>query len=500
MRRKKVSSATEQPDAEFLSHISGLGISTVEEYQDWCGRNGFSRRLIKNWRQRCRERSHSQAAVAQERLDRQKREKKNHVQVLQGVCAGELTEADVSQPHLKRLCEIVRLAQGSKQQRHANQQVLQRLLTHLAKCRAKFFDGSPVIASLGLLPGNTFVEALAMVAAHADAWQRPIEQWKPRSRSATRQFSSLLRHLFVLYDDVPAFFDAVWFAGRGKDASERRKWFLHVGRGLNIRKCQLPIPLTKKMAHHLMHAPSDITIDQAIRWGQVHGLGGDERLARILFGTRLGEGFEHDDFWSSVIRWFAANPMLDRAHVGPIVDYLHHQRFVGEETYIAPGRRLDAVPAQPNLSMKGRTPETLLQQVNAWHRSLAEDNRYQIRQWPSLGIRGFEFLEGSHQSRNLKCWRIRELLSTKALVTEGRQMRHCVATYASSCARGHCSIWTMEVESYEGVSKAVTIEVRNNSRQICQIRGKANRSANSKERNVILRWAESAGLQISSYA
>jgi len=59
-------------------------------------------------------------------------------------------------------------------------------------------------------------------------------------------------------------------------------------------------------------------------------------------------------------------------------------------------------------------------------------------------------------------------------MTEGRQMKHCVATYVSSCARGHCSIWTMEVESMDGVTRAVTIEVRNSARMICQVRGKAN--------------------------
>ena len=30
------------------------------------------------------------------------------------------------------------------------------------------------------------------------------------------------------------------------------------------------------------------------------------------------------------IQWFAANPILDRAHVEPIVDHFHFQRFVGE--------------------------------------------------------------------------------------------------------------------------------------------------------------------------
>ncbi|MCA9265872.1 MAG: PcfJ domain-containing protein, partial [Planctomycetales bacterium] len=117
----------------------------------------------------------------------------------------------------------------------------------------------------------------------------------------------------------------------------------------------------------------------------------------------------------------------------------------------------------------------------------------------SSGITGLEFLEGSQKNGTFKSWTIRELLSSKGLMTEGRQMKHCVATYASSCARGHCSIWTMEVESIEGFAKVVTIEVRNNSRLICQVRGKANRLAIEKERRVIQRWAESAGLRIASY-
>jgi hypothetical protein len=500
MRRKNLSSTTEQLDPDLLNHISGLGLSTVKDYRDWCGRNGFSRKLKKHWKQRCRERSLSQLDVAQQRLERRKHEQRNHANVLQAVCSGELTENDVTQPHLKRLCEVVRPDRSQKYERQANRKTLTRLLTHLHQCRAKFFDGAPAVASLGPLPGNTYVEALVLVATHAPSWQRQIEEWKPCTHSESRQFASLLRHLFVLYDDVPSFFDAVWFSGRGQEAAERRKWFLHVGRGLNIGKCKMPIPFTKKMAHHLMHAPNDVTIDQAIRWGQVHGLDGDERLARAIFGTRLGESFRHDEFWSTVIRWFASHPMLDRAHVGSIVDFIHYQRFIAEQEYVAPGRQEVAASSQPNLTMKGRTPDGLLHQVNAWHRTLANDNRHQIRQWPSSSLAGFEFVEGSQQSRNLKCWTIRELLSTNALITEGRQMRHCVATYASSCIHHRCSIWTMEVESNTEVTKAVTIEVRNNARQICQIRGKSNRSPTDKERKMIQRWADAADLQVASYA
>ena len=116
-----------------------------------------------------------------------------------------------------------------------------------------------------------------------------------------------------------------------------------------------------------------------------------------------------------------------------------------------------------------------------------------------LAKRVFDTIEGNQGSGNLKCWTIRELLSSKALVAEGRRMKHCVAIYASSCARRRCSIWTMEVESFEGSSKALTIEDRNNSRIISQARGKTNRLPTEKECNLIHRWAGEAGLRVADY-
>ena len=495
MSRKKA--ASEELDRELLAHINGLGLSTVDEYRDWCAQNGFSRKLKKHWKVRCRERYFSRQHVAQERLRLNKREKRHHADTLLAICAGSLTDDQVTQPHLQRLCATLRTSKGQQHERQVDRKSLTRLLTHLYECRAKFFDSSPAVASLGSFPGNIYIEALALVAAHTRSWLRPIEDWKPRSHSSSRQFTSLLRHLFSRYDDVPVFFDTVWLTGRSKEAAERRRWYLHVGRGQNIRHCYLPIALTKKMAHHFMQAPNDITVDQALRWGQIHGLGGDERLARAVFGTRLTATFDNDDFWSTVIRWFIQHPMLDRAHVGPIVDYLHRQRFLPEQVFVAPGHREETAAPQPNLTMKGRTPESLLGRVQDWHRSLSRGNRVQIRQWQPSGINGFEFLEG--KGGNLQCWTIRELLSSKALVSEGRQLKHCVATYDTSCSQGYCSIWTMEVESFACIDKVVTIEVRNHARMICQIRGKANRLPNQKERQMVQRWADSAGLRIAAY-
>ena len=192
------------------------------------------------------------------------------------------------------------------------------------------------------------------------------------------------------------------------------------------------------------------------------------------------------------------HPELDLAHVGPIIDYIQHQRFVAQDVIIAHGVVERRGPAQPNFTMKGRTPASLLRQVDAWHRTLARIEQPKA-EWPPSGIDSFEFIEGGEKGGNLRVWTIRELLSTKALVDEGRKMKHCVATYAHSCGSGACSIWTLEVENFDGRSKMLTIEVLNGSRMICQARGKCNMLPGEKHLGILRRWAEQAGLSLSNH-
>ncbi len=498
MRGKQNNSDVEQ-DQQFLNHLRDLGLPSTQDYLAWCAEHGFGRRINKHWKQRAREVYFAKEAVAKARLQLKKREFRDPLGTIADICEGRLNEGEVTQPHLARFCRAIHLHAGPKQERARNLESLQRLVTHLHRCRAKFFDGSPAYHENGALVGNTYLEALVPIAIHWRNWYRPVETWAPTTKNARRQFASLLRHLFARYDDVPRFLDIVWFAGPDAEIATQRTWYLHVARGESIRTCKLPIPYTRKMAHYFMQAPDDLSVLQAIRWGQILALGGDERLARALFGTRLGESFQHEDFWSTALQWFIDHPLLDRAHVGPIVDYLHHQRFVPARVFVAPGERDASMPPRPNLSMRGRSPDSLLRQVHRWHGRLANDNIHQVRQWAPCGVQPFELEEGNQQGGSLKVWTIRELLGSKALMAEGRQLKHCVASYASSCARGDCSIWTMEVESFEGTSKALTVEVRNSTRTICQARGKLNRLPTEKERSVLVRWAAAAGLKVASH-
>jgi hypothetical protein len=492
--RKSKKSRTDAPDPDLVAHVRSLGLSSVEEYRAWCARHGFSRRTDKRWRARLKEVSYAHRAIAEARLAQKKQELRRPEQVIERIFRGELDEEQVTEPQLKVVCRACTSALESHQTRAA----FHELLKH-ATVTSGLVSGEPVIWDFGRRAGNTFIDGLLALARRYRNWIRPVGAWRPQTHNTRRQFAALTRHLLAEWP-VPAFLDSVWFLGDGQEATQKQEWFLHVARGQNIRTADLPVPYTKRMAHHFMQAPADLTVDAALRWGQVLGLGGSERLARAAVGTWLGTRFGHEEFWVTVLQFFVANPMLDLAHVGPILDYIEQQRFVVQDVFVAPGVVERREPAQPNFTMKGRTPASLLRQVGAWHRTLAKTTHQQPRaEWCRSGIDGFEFVEGAEQGGNMKIWTITELLNTKLLVAEGRAMKHCVATYSHSCGSGACSIWTLEVATFEGRSKILTIQVQNETRLICQARGKCNMLPAEKHRGILRRWADRAGLTLARY-
>ncbi len=347
---------------------------------------------------------------------------------------------------------------------------------------------------------NRIANALLAISAHSGRWIRQPESWKPRSHNADRQFGSLARHLFARYD-VPSFMDTAWLEGLTPQGERHQRWFIHVAQGQNIRTAVgLPIPLTKKQAHHYLEAPGDFDLLRAFRWAQVIDLGGPERLARSLLGTRIATDFTHDEFWVSVIRWLVAHPMLDAIHHGPIIDYLHHHRFVGSvpnPMAHLPGQpRL--VPAQPSLTMKGRDARTLLRAMADWHRRLGGQGAARVAYWDPSGFPPFRHEEWEDESRRI--FAIDELLSSIELIEEGRAMGHCVGSYAAACSSGRSSIWSLTViEPWGKVTRLLTLEVRNADRQIVQARRNLNMAPGPKEMMILVRWAASGGPALSRW-
>ncbi len=380
----------------------------------------------------------------------------------------------------------------------------QRLLNHLGR-NSPFVSIEPVIAYLGPQSGNTFVDALLMLALRHEQWRNMPEACRMEGSHARGQFARMARHLFARYD-VPAFMDAGWFEGFTPVSRQHQDWFLHIGNGQNIRRADLPLRLTEKAAHHFLQAPGDGSIVAALRRGQTVALGGSEYLAQAIAESRLGGILPDEAFWESVIQWFVNQAQMDVAQVGPIVDYLWEQRF-GEPTRhgIDGPVTYDSAP-EPGLSMKGRTLTALLKRVAEWHEQLAKDAKRPRTEWQPCGLTPF-CVEARDMQKTLNTWTIVELCSSKALQEEGREMRHCVFTYANGCLNGTTAIWSLRVKPEREVKtrRLLTIEINLARRAIVQARGHCNQPPGSYKGNgrmktaseMLRKWAQEQKLSVA---
>lgn len=345
---------------------------------------------------------------------------------------------------------------------------------------------------------DDYVEGLINLAAWSKFWINDPAEWEPKTKNASRQFSSLLKYLLCKYD-VPKFMNKIWYNNPNGRADSYQEWFVNLGAGENIRKQNfLPISLTKKMAHHFVEAPDGLEVHEAIRWGQVLAEGGNERVAKAVLATPLGRGFTNDEFWISVIRFYIENPMLDTYQYGPLYDFIQDQKYSDRGHVYVDNELVHLGPPQPNFSMHRRNPNVLLRSVEGWHRNIRrEQTRYGgVREhckWDSCGIAGM-LKKGKDEAIEIS-----EILNSKELYADGESMKHCVGSYVQSCKAHRIAIFSLRRINKAGIYRMATISVNIQNRLIGEARKSCNRPVRQGDLGHIREWAGKSDLQLSSW-
>lgn len=461
-------------DAAMERHIfDELGFSSIDDYRNWCTANRLESNVRKSDLQRRQERELFRRQAADRAL-RQARQSHNPSHAIARIFSGEIDERTVVDEPLRII------AQACRKQKAADG--LREYLIQIDSVSKLLTTKNSTIAALNLY-------------LYRSEWIRDPCDWKPRSHNIEKQVSSLALHLLCEYEP-PAFMVGVWYAKN----RTRRRWYIHLGQGKSIRTAPgLPAPLTKRMAHLFTQAPDHFNPLAAIRYGQVCALGGDRRMADAILGTRIAAEFRDDQFDLELIRFFARNPMLDTTQYQPIVDYIWNQKYEDQAVFVARGVVEQHGPPHPGFSMGGRTPETLLRQVDEWHTRLGRTAKGGFLAWTRSSISEFELVEGKRESKNMRVWRIIELLSSQELEEEGRTLGHCVASYASSCRRRVSSIWSVRRETATGVTRLLTVEIDMKRREVVQARGLRNRLPEPNEIAIVNRWTHANGLTVAPW-
>lgn len=377
------------------------------------------------------------------------------------------------------------------------------------------------------------IPTLKTILKHKENFVRPIQEWRPKSRNAEQQVRSLIRHLFAKYP-TPEFLEKYFFNDTSrviggddeKNTTDAINMYIHMGAGKSMKSYDGYPPcmvIHKKAAHHLYTTPEDLDFISALRRIQVLYLGGDKFIFRALMrsnvlrervterrirrnGSDVWEFYtEEDEFWISVMKFFIDNPMIEGDKISEIIDYINNMKFLQQRTYVD-GRYVTLEPPHPTFSMKGRTPLSLLNQSDQWHYERNRLNRVHHRNnmylkeggknfnWIGANIKDGEFKRSKHYT-----YKIVQLCSYFELRDEGNEMHHCVATYATSCSNGKCSIFSVREyidNTFNG--RTATIEIRNGS--IVQIRAKYNKKPDDTTISVIKEWATYEKLTISQYS
>lgn len=344
-----------------------------------------------------------------------------------------------------------------------------------------------------------FIQGVLNIGKWKFEWINNPDTWKVPDCSAENQFKSLINHIFVKYR-MPDFFYKVWYGDNKFENGYNIEWFINLAKGDNIRKQRhLPVELTKKSAHYMLTAPYFATIPQAIRWGIVLAMGGNETVARGVMETPLGNKFDNEDFWQTVVKFFIDNPMLSTSHYRNIYDYIYDQKYRGRGFVYVGDEQREVPPPQPNFSMKKREPNTLLLAVDRWHREVGDNANFRFygldrnATWTSCGIDGYKLKEKDY------IFTIREITTMADLWEEGKDMHHCVASYARSCSEHSVAIYSLSM-SFEGeCERMATIEVSLGTKTIIQCRGRFNRQVDEKSMELLSLWSKKVGLAKSKW-
>lgn len=472
---------SDQIDDALAEHFAALGVGTVSAYKLWCHRHGLDKALDKTDSARAEEVALYQSLQAPADPTHSKYHDPKQAEWIRRLFRGELADMKLTDLWSRLHSERLGLAADP-----AAQEAFARLVLHVEKY-GHLLRPMPAIKRLGRGVHNTYIAGLAQLARHHAHWRRPLEDWRPDTSKERIQFGALARYLLAQYD-VPPSMDTAWFQGHTQAAYEQQRWYLHVAGGQNIRTAGLPMHLTKKAAHLFMQITSPHhTLIQALRIAQVNALGGDNHLAWYIASTPLGDGFDNEAFWVSVVHFFVNNQrMLHRSYVQPIYDYIHHHKYRPQQIHRPDGSEGVGPPPMPNFGMKGRSAAKLIYQVDQWHETLAGDEDVPLKTWAPTGWTNYRMEAFDDVLQHRVVWSVYELCTSQQLQVEGRVMGHCVYSYADQCLSGATSIWSIRAlnpDEEGGIEKHVlTVAVDNAKRIVTQAAGKFNMNLNQRAR------------------
>ncbi|WP_462250991.1 PcfJ domain-containing protein [Ferruginibacter sp.] len=324
-----------------------------------------------------------------------------------------------------------------------------------------------------LVSGEAYIQVLYNMVQFRAYWKQDVFKWKPITKQPAAQVKELAAYLFCKYK-IPDFLYQGLYETKNMQYIQ---WLMHLGDGGRVKEMKnIPIPFTQKMGHYFLLAPAKFSIAEALRWAQVKGLNGEDRLAeRITYSWMGTKTYDNEGFWESFIRLVMNGGMFNLNKLTELIDYVREEKRVNS-----------------NYTLKGRTLQSLFRQSDVWHSHFSNSRTNQV--WKPCGI------EGYRAEKKSEVVVLEELTESRKLTEEGKTMKHCVGSYAFYCAKGKSAIFSLR--KYSGgilLDIMATIEVNLALQRVVQAKAKMNKPVSEEAKKYMEAWAMSEGLVLNPY-
>ena len=312
---------------------------------------------------------------------------------------------------------------------------------------------------------------------------------KIKSSNPHNQTMEVVRYAFNRYR-TPAFLDSAWtdepgmlyqnpIFGHSSVLIDYRLWYIALATGKSLYKEYTKGLLTKQETHFFSTCPYALSVCGALWYAINRAMDIPISLSRKIASTRLSERIA-DEFWKSVARWFSVHQTSIK-EMNDLLDYIANRHIENVEWHL-----------------KDHTLDSLRKRMRSWHRELGRS--YQMikdyPKWDGIDVPDLEIVRGSKSERTV--WKFHQIKTGARLAEEGNKQHHCVASYASRCFNGDCSIWSLTKWNSAGKGWHV-LSIQVVGKCVSQVRGYANRLPKADEKNVMAEWATKSGFSLGNY-
>lgn len=343
-----------------------------------------------------------------------------------------------------------------------------------------------------------FYGAMARILATHGTRTNQLETWKPpKSNHENVLFRSLFNHLFVKYPLPKLVLRAVRPMVFITNHSEIRTLLFELARGKGIHQIkENKVKLNGKMNYFFMTAPERLSIIEALWWGKLRAMKVTEQVAYCIIGRLQPSQWIGWQPWIEDYVYFVNKLKLDDSkQLKDIFEFVMYQ-WDFRRYQVKLGEDYINVPViYHNYSLKKRSLESVTRHLEEWSKQIQLVKRYGCaKEFPEPKLKGFKFTSKNHQ------YVIKRLKNYNELAEEGRQMKHCVSSYANECVQEESSIWSVRMLTGKGGFKrlaTVEIEYTEEKYQLCEFQGKCNTKPSNLTIHMVRQWAKKEGFEMA---